>query len=205
METPLSITYLALGDSYTVGTEIPFGDNYPSQIKDDLENRGLEVDLKVVAQNAWRTDDLLRGIIRADLHDQYDLVSLLSGVNNQYQGMHVDTYIPEFNALLDVALEKAGRDPNRVIVFSIPNYGYTPFGTEKREQITKELAAYNAAADSLCQQRGIDFYDVTDVSLAAEKRKDFLASDGLHPTGVQYAEWVGPYLNEIYKKVVNLK
>jgi acyl-CoA thioesterase-1 len=204
-KTKKEITYLALGDSYTIGTEIPYPDNYPNQIARHLESKlGLEVDLKIIAQNAWRTDDLKRAIKRSTLYDQYDLVSLLIGVNNQYQGMEVETYIPELKDLFNKAIELVGGDKNKVFVFSIPNYGYTPFGNEKKEQITKELSEYNIAADSVCKAMEIDFYNVTDISLEAEHNPSFVAKDGLHPTKEQYAKWIEPYLSQIELKIIAL-
>ncbi len=196
-----TISYLALGDSYTIGTEIAFSENYPSQIAQALKDSlNAEVDLKVIAQNAWRADDLKRAIKRATLKDQYDLVTLLIGVNNQYQGWDVKDFKPEFLDLLDTAIQFANGNKSKVSVFSIPNYGVTPFGAEKREQITSELQVYNQAIDSMCQLIGVDFYDVFEVSLEAEKNPDFVAKDGLHPTKQQYAKWVEPYLKAIIQK-----
>jgi acyl-CoA thioesterase-1 len=194
-------TYLALGDSYTIGTSIAFPDNFPNQLADSvLVNLDINLEVKVVAQNGWRTDDLQRGIKRIDLDDKYDLVSLLIGVNNQYQGLPLADFEKDYRSLIDTAIKYAGGDTNHVFVISIPNYGYTPFGSAKREEITADLEVFNRLSQQICEEQGIDFYNVTDISLAAATREDYLASDNLHPSKEQYADWVSSFLARVIDK-----
>lgn len=194
--------YLALGDSYTSGTAIAFPDNFPNQLAARvLIKTGTNLDVKIVAQNAWRTDDLQRGIKRSDLDQKYDLVSLLIGVNNQYQGLPLADFEKDFRRLLDTAISYAGNDKRLVFVLSIPNYGYTPYGAEKKEQITNELALFNALSKSICDEIGIDYYDVTHISLEAETNPEFRASDHLHPSALQYAAWVSSFEDKVIQKL----
>lgn len=194
-------TYLALGDSYTIGTSIKSQEAFPYLIKDSLKLHGVDLDVKIVAQNGWRTDDLQRGIKRSTLDEKYDLVSLLIGVNNQYQQVPVEDYTKDFNSLLDSAIKYAGGNMNRVFVLSIPNYGYTPFGAEKKAQTTQDLEVFNNIADSICDQRSISYFDVTTISLEAENREDYRAKDNLHPSAIQYAAWVSSFLNQVAEKL----
>ncbi len=195
-------TYLALGDSYTIGTAIAFPDNFPNQLVDSIADKTqYEVDAKIIAQNGWRTDDLQRGIKRTDLEDKYDLVSLLIGVNNQYQGLPLADFEKDFRSLLDSALKYSGDEKEHIFVVSIPNYGYTPFGATKKEQITNDLAKFNAASKLICEEYGIDFYNITDVSLEAETNPDFRAKDDLHPSATQYAAWVSSFLDRVIVKL----
>ena len=102
-------TYLALGDSYTSGTSIAFPVNFPNQLADSIHAlTGKTIAVKIVAQNAWRTDDLQRAIKRSDLDETYDLVSLLIGVNNQYQGLPLADFERDFRRLLDTAITFSG-------------------------------------------------------------------------------------------------
>jgi lysophospholipase L1-like esterase len=195
-------SYLALGDSYTIGTSIASQDNFPNQLVDSLlANTGDTVSVKIIAQNGWRTDDLQRGIKRTDLEDRYDLVSLLIGVNNQYQGLPIADFEKDFRSLLDSSVKYSGGIKTHIFVVSIPNYGYTPFGAPKKEEITTDLTLFNTRSKSICEEYGIDFYNITDISLEAETNADFRAKDDLHPSGTQYAAWVSSFLDEVIKKL----
>ena len=195
-------TYLALGDSYTIGTSVAYSENYPNQIADSiLAKTGDSLAVKIIAQNGWRTDDLQRGVKRTDLEEKYDLVSLLIGVNNQYQGLSISDFEKYFRSLLDSAVKYSGGDKSHVFVVSIPNYGYTPFGAEKKEETTKELALFNSKSKTICGEYGIDFYNITDISLEAETNTEFRAKDDLHPSGTQYAAWVSSFLDEVVEKL----
>jgi lysophospholipase L1-like esterase len=195
-------TYLALGDSYTIGTSVAFPDNYPNQLADSiLDNTGDSLIVKLVAQNGWRTDDLQRGIKRTDLEERYDLVSLLIGVNNQYQGLPIADFEKDFKSLLDSAIKYSGDEKDHIFVVSIPNYGYTPFGAPKKEEITADLTLFNGRSKAICEEYGIDYYTITDISLEAETNAEFRAKDDLHPSGTQYAAWVSSFLDEVIKKL----
>src|SRR5687768_13114080 len=137
--TKPKIKFLALGDSYTIGESVPEKERWPMQLADSLLARGIECvpPLRIIATTGWRTDQLKAAIKEAGLAKDYDLVSLLIGVNNQYQGKTPESYKPEFEELLKTAVELAGGDKMRVFVVSIPDYGFTPFGKEKKESITK--------------------------------------------------------------------
>ena len=195
-------TYLALGDSYTIGTSVAYSENYPNQIADSiLAKTGDSLAVKIIAQNGWRTDDLQRGVKRTDLEEKYDLVSLLIGVNNQYQGLSISDFEKDFRSLLDSAVKYSGGDKSNIFIVSIPNYGYTPFGAEKKEETTKELALFNSKSKTICGEYGIDFYNITDISLEAETNTEFRAKDDLHPSGTQYAAWVSSFLDEVVEKL----
>ena len=195
-------SYLALGDSYTIGTSVAFLENFPNQLADSiLIKTGDSLLVKIVAQNGWRTDDLQEGIERADLEEKYDLVSLLIGVNNQYQRMPIADFERDFRSLLDSAIKYSGGKKDYVFVVSIPNYGYTPFGASKKEEITKELAEFNLRSKNICEEYGIDFYTITEISLEAETNAVFRAQDDLHPSGIQYAAWVSSFLDKVVEKL----
>ena len=195
-------TYLALGDSYTIGTSVAFSENYPNQLADSiLAKTGVSLAVKIIAQNGWRTDDLQRGIKCTDLDEKYDLVSLLIGVNNQYQGLSIADFERDFRSLLDSAIQYSGGEKDHIFVLSIPNYGYTPFGADKKEETTKELAFFNSRSKTICEEYEIDFYTITEISLEAETNAEFRAKDDLHPSGTQYAAWVSSFLDEVIEKL----
>lgn len=192
------IKYLALGDSYTIGQGIALADSWPLQLGGKLIENSFSVDKNdIIAQTGWETTDLLNALADSSL-EEYNLVSLLIGVNNQFSNRPFETYTTEFNLLLDQAIGLAGSD--RVFVVSIPDYGVTPFGINNSENIAFELDEYNAYAAAKCQALNITFVNITEISRQLGDSNEALASDNLHPSGTQYGKWV----EEMLPIVLNL-
>ncbi|NWF64090.1 MAG: SGNH/GDSL hydrolase family protein [Chloroflexi bacterium] len=186
----MTLRYLALGDSYTIGESVREAERFPNQLAALLANEGLTVDVKIVARTGWTTDELWRGIQAETIEPPYDMVSLLIGVNNQYRGRDIEEYREGFAFLLNKAIEYAGGDVKRVIVFSIPDWGVTPFAYGRdTTTIAAEIDAFNQVNLEETQKAGAHYVDVTPTSRLALKDKTLIASDGLHPSGKMYAEW----------------
>jgi lysophospholipase L1-like esterase len=193
------VNYLALGDSYTIGTGIDQENNYPNQLTDSLKARGYTFDsTAVIATNGWTTTDLKKGIEEAQPGTNYDLVSLLIGVNNQYQGLDIELYRTEFKELLDQAITFANADTSNIVVISIPNYGVTPFGQSREPVIIRqELEIYNSIAKQLSSDYSVPFVNITEISEMAEEDTTLLAPDNLHPSAKMYSMWVEEMLPTI--------
>ncbi|UAB76159.1 SGNH/GDSL hydrolase family protein [Mesoflavibacter sp. SCSIO 43206] len=193
IETPQTTNYklLSLGDSYTIGESVCETCRFPEQLKDSLINNteNTAFNLKVVATTGWTTTNLLNGINNENLLNNYDLVTLLIGVNNQYQGKDFSIYETEFPELVDIAITKAKGDKNRVIVVSIPDYAFTPFGNGNTT-ISSEIDAYNAFAENYCNANNITFINITDITRNGLEDTDLVASDGLHPSKKAYSLFV---------------
>ncbi|XWN37743.1 MAG: SGNH/GDSL hydrolase family protein [Balneola sp.] len=200
------ISYLALGDSYTIGEAVSEDQRWPVLLTQKLNESGLSVsDPLIIAKTGWTTNELQEAIAEKNPETDYDLVSLLIGVNNQYRGYPIDQYKKEFKELLLQAVKFADGDTTKVFVVSIPNYGVTPFGMEKgEEKIRQELLVYDAIADSISTEIGIRFINITPVSEKAKEDSTYIASDQLHPSGKQYKEWVDLILPEV-KLMLNAK
>jgi lysophospholipase L1-like esterase len=194
------VKLLALGDSYTIGESVASSSRWPIQLVDSLQKRGVDcLQPKIIATTGWRTDNLKNAISRTKFKkdEQYNLVSLLIGVNNYYQGKSVESYAPEFEDLLKTALQLAGGDKSSVFVLSIPDYGYTPFGKEKQQTISEGIDAYNAVNKSISDKYGVKYYNITDISRRGLDEPDLVAADGLHPSEKMYSQWVQVILSEI--------
>jgi len=186
-----SIRYLALGDSYTIGESVAEEHRWPVQLVTELKKLGYAVDeAKIIATTGWRTDDLKRAIAASEIKKHYNLVSLLIGVNNQYQGKSPQSYAPEFEELLKTAVAYAGGDKSKVFVVSIPDYGYTPFGKDRQPEISKGIDAFNAVNKTITEKLGIKYFDITGISRNGFSDPELVASDGLHPSAKMYAQWV---------------
>ena len=188
-----TISWLALGDSYTIGEGIDEAGRWPLQLAAALREEGIALaDPRIIATTGWTTDELSAAIDAAAPPGRSGFVSLLVGVNNQYRGRALANYREEFDALLVRAVGLAGNRAGRVLVLSIPDWGVTPFaaGTgRERATIARELDDYNAAARALCEARGIAFVDITQVSRQLGAEPTMLAADGLHPSAAMYAQW----------------
>jgi lysophospholipase L1-like esterase len=187
------LRYLALGDSYTIGEGVAEDSRWPVQLARALRGEGTALDdPDIIAATGWTSDELDAAIDTAQPADDYDLVSLLIGVNNQYRGRAVDEYRLEFSALLERAIGFAAGRSDRVLVLSIPDWGATRFGRDSGRDlavIADELDAYNDAARGICATRGVAFVDITPVSRDRGTQPEMLADDGLHPSAAMYARW----------------
>lgn len=187
---PGPLYFLALGDSYTIGEAVAETDRWPVQLVQLLRQKGYDVQPpEIIATTGWRTDQLKEAIEKGTQRSEYDMVSLLIGVNNQYQGRSVESYRPEFEALLLKAIELAGGKKDRVFVVSIPDYGYTPFGREKQASVSAAIDAYNAANREITEKYGVRYFYITDLTRQGLDDPTLVASDGLHPSGKMYALW----------------
>jgi len=184
--------YLALGDSYTVGANVESAKNFPIQLEERLE-QGLKIKVstEILAVTGWRTDNLLDAVNRGTKLLSYDLVTLLIGVNNQYQGKPIEVYSKEFPELLKKAIALAYGNPKNVVVISIPDYAYTPFAEGRNtDKISKEIDEYNAIAESTALQNGVPFINITDITRNGLSNPELVAGDGLHPSGEAYKRFV---------------
>ena len=187
------LRYLALGDSYTIGEGVADAGRWPVQLVQALRADGLAItDPQVIAQTGWTTDELDAAIDAAHLLPEYDLASLLIGVNNQYRGRSVEEYREQFGGLLERAIGFTQGRRERVLVLSIPDWGVTAFGQQDARGmagIAAEIDTFNAAAQDICRQRGVAFVDITGVSRTQGEQAAMQAADGLHPSALMYAEW----------------
>lgn len=184
-----SYTFLALGDSYTIGQGVPKDDRWPIQLQGRLTEFDKSIsEVDIIAQTGWTTSNLLNGI-ENNAPVNHDIVSLLIGVNNQFQGVPFAVFENEFDSLLSIAGNLAG-GMERVFVVSIPDYGVTPFGSNNSEQIAKEIDNYNNYIEERCAMMAVPYVYITEISRELGNGEDALASDQLHPSGTQYGIWV---------------
>lgn len=191
--------YLALGDSYTIGQSVNTKDRWPIQLVNSLDSLVANFDyeeVKIIARTGWTTQELSKAIDKDSVTSDYDLVSLLIGVNNQYRGYPIADYPDEFEKLLNRAIGFAGGRADHVIVLSIPDYGYTPFGESNQEKISREINAYNAINKEISEANGIAYYSITEISRGGLEKPNLVASDQLHPSGEQYGLWVAEILKD---------
>ena len=187
------MNYLALGDSYTIGEGVPEEGRWPVRLAQALREEGIALEApRIIATTGWTTDELSAAIDAAGPLGEWDFVSLLIGVNDQYRGRSLDAYRAGLHPLLERAIGIAGGHAQRVLVLSIPDWGVTPFGAASERdlpQVARELDAFNACAAELCAQHGVCFVDITGVSRERGAEPAMLVEDGLHPSAAMYRLW----------------
>lgn len=186
-----TVTMLALGDSYTIGASVPKSERWPHQFIDELRVLGISADYPdYIATTGWTSRKLLQGLrTRLDTEKRYNLVSILIGVNNQYQGLDISMFETDLMEIIDLALEVTDQDTSRLFILSIPDYAYTPLGGAQAS-ISKEIDSYNSLKKRIVSRYNIAFIDITPISRLGLGRPELVAADGLHPSGQQYKEWV---------------
>ncbi|WP_230981324.1 SGNH/GDSL hydrolase family protein [Echinicola salinicaeni] len=200
------LSYLALGDSYTIGEGVKPNENYPHQLVSILKE--YEYDFaspKIIATTGWTTDELQNGINSANIEgNTYDLVTLLIGVNNQYRGRSVDNFKEEFTELLDQAIAFAGGDKSKVIIISIPDWGVTGFASQQnvdQQKVSEEITEYNTAKQQISHSKGVHYMDITQEYRQIGSYPENQAEDGLHPSGRIYSSWAERLADLIRKEI----
>jgi lysophospholipase L1-like esterase len=192
--TPIAgkeLTYLALGDSYTIGQSVCETCRFPEQLRKKLadSNQKNTYTTKIIATTGWTTTSLIGAINAQNPASNYDLVTLLIGVNNQYQGKPFSVYEKEFPELIIKAILLAKGDKSNVIVVSIPDYAFTTFGRGSAT-ISSGIEQYNAFAKAYCTENNIEFVNITDITQQGLKNTSLVGSDGLHPSELAYSLFV---------------
>jgi lysophospholipase L1-like esterase len=192
VETSKTINYLALGDSYTIGQSVCETCRFPIQLQTELKGILSEIDVvntTIIAQTGWTTTNLKAAIATQNPPNDYDFVTLLIGVNNQYQNKPFSLYQQEFPELVATAIAKAKGLKERVLVISIPDYAYTPFGNGN-PTISSQIDNYNLFAKNYCESNAITFINITDITRLGLAQPNLVATDGLHPSGLAYQKFV---------------
>lgn len=188
-----ALTYLALGDSYTIGEAVEQQESFPYQLTEQLKSKGLKIaEPKIIAKTGWITDELQAAIKAGNIKSSFNFVTLLIGVNNQYRGYSQTIYRKEFKELLQTAIGFAGNNKAHVFVISIPDWGVTPFAAQNgrdAETVAQEINAFNAINKEETLALGISYTDITPASRNAATDAELIAPDGLHPSGKMYLDW----------------
>lgn len=185
-------SFLALGDSYTIGEGVEIEESWPFQLVERLRERGLRVaPPKIVAQTGWTTRNLIRNMEQeVAIHREFDLVSILIGVNNQYKGRSLAEYEEQLREIFRKAISHSRQRERGVFALSIPDYGVTPFGEANAERISLEIDQFNATFRRVAEEFDVAFYNITPITREAATNPNLLANDSLHPSPLMYRFWV---------------
>ncbi|MBI2729761.1 MAG: SGNH/GDSL hydrolase family protein [Sphingobacteriales bacterium] len=198
-------TLLCLSDSYTIGELVPLHESFPYQTIQLLRKAGLHFHApEIIAKTGWTTFELAEHLIHTQLEKQYDFVTLLIGVNNQYRGLSIEGFKNDFDFLLKKAIHLSGENAEKVIVLSIPDWGVTPFAAERNQkQIATEIDAYNQICESAALNYGSHFINITPSQRNDGNKEAFLAADKLHPSDKEYSKWAIKLSEKIIPQLIS--
>ncbi|MEO6795779.1 MAG: SGNH/GDSL hydrolase family protein [Candidatus Dormibacter sp.] len=188
----MTIHYLALGDSYTIGTGTSTESrNFPSHLARKLEEvTGDSVQLRNPAVNGYTTVDLIEVELPEIERFRPDLVTILIGANDVVQGFEEAAYRSRISRIYD-RIKTLNLPPGRVVVLSIPDFSVVPaapnFG--KPAEIRARIDAFNRVAREEATRRGFDVVDLSELSRSGATRPGWVCQDGLHPGDAQYEAW----------------
>lgn len=184
-------TYLALGDSYTIGEGVEINERFPHLTVSKLRQQNIDIqDPVYIAKTGWTTANLLAAIQNQRPLGPFDVVSLLIGVNDQYQGLDTSGYRTRFTQLLNIAIELAGNRRSNVFVLSIPDYSATPFVPEANKQkVRTGIDNFNSINKEVTLQNNVSYLNITDFSRQAANDLSLLAPDRLHYSGKEHQIW----------------
>jgi lysophospholipase L1-like esterase len=189
--SPNTKTFLALGDSYTIGQSVSPAERFPMQTAALLKQEGIVMaDPVYIAQTGWTTINLQQAIKTQNPLPGYDLVTLLIGVNDQYQGMDTASYAIRFTELLEKSIWLGKGIKSNVFVLSIPDYSVTPFvASANKPRVKMEIEWFNKINRRITTEYGISYTDITASTREAETNAALIANDNLHPSGLEYKKW----------------
>ena len=196
-------SYLALGDSYTIGESVPLQESFPYQTVQLLREAGIPFHApEIIAKTGWTSFELAEHILHTRLNEQYDFVTLLIGVNNQYRDLPLDDFKTDFGFLLRKVIHLSGEQPNRVMVLSIPDWGVTPFAARKdSKKISEAIDGFNLICESAAKENKTHYLNITEESRKVKKDSSLLANDTLHYSGKEYAVWAGKIATLIKQQI----
>jgi lysophospholipase L1-like esterase len=183
--------YVALGDSYTVGTSVAPAERFPDQLVAALDARALTFELVAnLGVDGYTSADLIRDELPALDGLEPEFATLLIGVNDVVQDVPPERYEANVSQIIGTLRERLPAD--RIVAVSIPDYTVTPAGAGYGDPARRHdgIVRNNAIMARLAGGHGVAFVDIFDISLRAGRDRSLVANDGLHPSGAQYAAWV---------------
>ena len=183
-------SFIALGDSYTIGEGVNEDERWPNQFVDVAYENGIDFDQPIIiAETGWKTYDLLNAINQTSFTKKYDYVSLLIGVNNQFNSRPIDEFEEDLNKLMD-EMKRIKKNDGSIVVISIPDWGYSPFGeSSDMNDISGKIDLFNSSLRKFATTNNLKYVDITEISRRGINEPDLIADDNLHPSGIMYLEW----------------
>jgi lysophospholipase L1-like esterase len=180
--------FLALGDSFTIGTGTTPDRSFPAVLARLWTERGRTVVLSNPAVNGYTTDDLIRDELPVVVSFLPTLITLLIGANDLVQGSSDDRYRRQLRSIHERI--RADAPDARVIALPQPDWSLAPAGSGFGEPsgVARKIERFNEIARDEGERARAVWIDLFPL-MGEQGRKKMFASDGLHPSAEAYAEW----------------
>lgn len=201
----VSIRYVAIGDSYSIGEGASPNESWPAVLTRHLNEKGLRVELVAnPSVTGWTTEQAIDRELPIFLKEKPNFATLQIGVNDWVQGVTAETFRKHFAFLVDQMLGVL-QNKNRLLIVTIPDFGVTPTGSRyaRGRNISEGIVGFNKIITDEAAKRGLRVIDVFELSKQMGKDPSLIAADGLHPSAKEYAEWekiIFPAALELLKK-----
>lgn len=185
------IRYVAIGDSYSIGEGATPDQSWPAILTRHLNAQGVHVDLIAnPSVTGWTTQQAIDRELPILVQSKPDFATLQIGVNDWVQGVDEETFRKRFTSLAD-QMRALLPDKSRLLVVTIPDFGVTPTGGRyaRGRNISEGLTRFNQIIGEEAKTRGLKVVDVFPASQAMKNDPALVATDGLHPSAKEYAEW----------------
>lgn len=188
-DTP--IKYVALGDSYTIGTGANPTEAWPVLLTKHLNDAGIKTELVAnPSKNGFSTQNLIDMELPVFDKSGATFATLLIGVNDWVREVNTATYTKNLIHILD-HVQKALPNKKNILLITIPDFGVTPQGAyyANDRDVSKGITEFNNIVKAEAQKRGLEVVDIFELSKGMKDNAELTAKDGLHPSAKEYALW----------------
>ncbi|MES2591642.1 MAG: SGNH/GDSL hydrolase family protein [Bacteroidota bacterium] len=185
------IRYVALGDSYTIGTGAKESEAWPVLLTKHLKENKIPIELIAnPSRNGWTTEDLIESELPVLDKSKPTFVTLLIGVNDWVQGVDAAKFKKNLIFIID-HVQKQLPDKSKLVLITIPDFGVTPTGANYSggRDISKGISEFNSIIVSEANKRKLKTVDLFGISKKMGTDVSLVAPDGLHPSAKEYAVW----------------
>lgn len=196
--------YVAIGDSYTIGTGVKPQQAWPVWLTSSLRSEGIDIELIAnLARTGWTSEEIYRHQIPLSMPLKPNFFTVLVGANDVTRGVSQEAFVKRFNSVLD-RLQRLLPNPQHIIVLTIPDFSVTPYASKlgDRNELQRKISEFNAIILKEAQARDLKVVDLFKVSQGMGTDSTLVASDGLHPSPREHVIWaklIFPVAKELLK------
>ena len=198
-----AITYVPIGDSYTIGYDVNENDRWPNVLVNNLKKEGINISL---VSNPAVSGFTVRDATYFELPEieeiKPDFVTVLIGANDSFGQRDINIFEKDLIELLD-KLEEILPTPKNIVLITIPDYSI-PLQTEgfDKKSLSKSIEEYNRVIKDQAQKRKLRVADIFPISQTMTQASDY-TQDGLHPSSLGYLKWEKIIFPVVFKLLKN--
>lgn len=185
------IRYAAIGDSYTIGEGVNENERWPNILVEHLKQENTQLEIVCnPSVTGWTTQQVIDNELPVYRESKPDFATLLIGVNDWVQNVTPEKFRENLRFIIS-EMQKELKNKQHIVLVTIPDFSATPEGPKysRGRDITKGLAEFNQIIKEEAAAKSLLVADIFEISQRVKGDATLVASDGLHPSGKEYAEW----------------